>query len=357
MSDELTPERALEILSQQMALGRYREVISLGTQLWQHFNSHVVFLTLAADAHFRLGELNECINLCLQVLRREPGNYFANFALFTSMQGMEDSSALYQIWLRALGLGSNGEQSENFVIELNTENYDTYELFLVMSKVAFQQGRFDQAVNIFSNCLAQPDRVTPHLSVETKYASLAENYDDAAYHRETVSTFLEFVTAHGGAQKGVVIDAACGTGLAGTMLRETADRLIGIDLSSEMITHAEHRAVYDTLICADMCDGLGQFDGDAQTVICLGATNYLDDLGRFLAGAAKALAPGGRLFFSDFPAAPSQGQLVTKGGTFRYCRSRDFVENLAANHGFTVGGILLKLAFGLPCHYWHLIRR
>src|SRR6185437_1612855 len=56
---------------------------------------------------------------------------------------------------------------------------------------------------------------------------------------------------------GTVLDAGCGTGLCGPLLRGLCRTLIGVDLSRKMLTHAQRRGCYDELAAAE----LGAFMG------------------------------------------------------------------------------------------------
>jgi predicted TPR repeat methyltransferase len=52
----------------------------------------------------------------------------------------------------------------------------------------------------------------------------------------------------------VVIDAGCGTGLLGRLLRDHAHILLGIDLSSKMMQQADDTDLYDGLVVGSIVD-------------------------------------------------------------------------------------------------------
>ena len=53
-----------------------------------------------------------------------------------------------------------------------------------------------------------------------------------------------------------VLDAGCGTGLCGPLLRPYASRLVGVDLSSGMLEHARHKQIYTDLAQAELTEFL-----------------------------------------------------------------------------------------------------
>jgi predicted TPR repeat methyltransferase len=96
----------------------------------------------------------------------------------------------------------------------------------------------------------------------------------------------------------VVLDAGCGTGLCGPLIRTVAGRLIGVDLSPKMIALAGARGVYDELhvaeLCAFLCANPDAFDAvvSADTLVYFGA------LEEALAAAHGALRASGVLIFT-----------------------------------------------------------
>lgn len=95
-----------------------------------------------------------------------------------------------------------------------------------------------------------------------------------------------------------VLDAGCGTGLCGPLLRPYARRLAGVDLSPRMLAHARSRGVYDALIEAE----LGAFLAGAETafdlIVAADTLVYFGRLDWVLQAAARALHHGGWLAFT-----------------------------------------------------------
>src|SRR5215469_3878032 len=98
--------------------------------------------------------------------------------------------------------------------------------------------------------------------------------------------------------RAVVLDAGCGTGLCGPLLRSTAGRLVGVDLSQNMLERARARGVYDELhegeLTAFMSSRPASFDVIATADVLI----YFGKLDEALRAAHAALRPGGLLCFS-----------------------------------------------------------
>ena len=87
--------------------------------------------------------------------------------------------------------------------------------------------------------------------------SPAEVQADIEYLREQMETYhpgryrytsKEEMNALFEEAKQVILDAGCGTGLAGKKLREKASRLVGVDISPKMLIKAEEKGIYDELV-------------------------------------------------------------------------------------------------------------
>ena len=152
-----------------------------------------------------------------------------------------------------------------------------------------------------------------------------------------------------------VLDIGCGTGLCGPLLRPISNRLVGVDLSPNMLSKAATRAVYDQLNCAELTKWFAscgqQFDlGIAADVLC-----YFGDLSVAFARVATVLAPGG-CFACSLEAIPGSETAVLENGKAtsngspnppepdgfilkphgRYQHSRKYIENMLSAAGLQI---------------------
>lgn len=148
-----------------------------------------------------------------------------------------------------------------------------------------------------------------------------------------------------------VLDLGCGTGLSGHRLRDFAGRLVGIDLSPEMLAQARARGVYDRLEAAEItvwlereATGEPPFDGIAACDSLI----YFGDLRAVLVPAARRLEPGGWLAFTVERGEVSPFQLTDSG---RYAHHRNHVVEAASEAGLAVVEIeesVLRHEYGEP---------
>lgn len=135
-----------------------------------------------------------------------------------------------------------------------------------------------------------------------------------------------------------VIDAGCGTGLCGVLLKPYARRLIGVDLSPEMLAHARAREIYNALDEAELTAYLAALTEPRDLLVSADTLCYIGRLEPVFAAAAHALRPGGWLFFTVERSQPPEDAtpfvLHVHG---RYSHAEAYVRAALEAGGFRVG--------------------
>lgn len=130
----------------------------------------------------------------------------------------------------------------------------------------------------------------------------------------------------------VVLDAGCGTGWCGPLLRPLASRLEGVDLSPGMLARAGLRGVYDQLTEAELVAHLGGQPARFDAVVAADVLNYFGELAPVFAAVAEALRPGGLFVFTveAADAGVARYALAVHG---RYSHAQAHVELLLGEAG------------------------
>jgi len=123
-----------------------------------------------------------------------------------------------------------------------------------------------------------------------------------------------------------VLDAGCGTGLCGSLLRPHARWLVGVDLSPRMIDKARGREVYDELVTAELSAYLASTLDSFDLVVSADTLCYFGDLGPVFAAALESVHPGGWLVLTLEAAEsePACGYRLQPHG--RYSHGRTYVQ-------------------------------
>jgi len=172
--------------------------------------------------------------------------------------------------------------------------------------------------------------------VETVFDAYAESFDASLerLHYRAPELVAEEVERLYGAPHGAlaVVDAGCGTGLCGPLLRPWAARLAGCDLSVGMLRRAKPRGCYDVLHKAELGHYLATQPETFDLVVSADTLCYFGDLHQVLGAAAIALRAPGRIVFTV--EALDDGTALTLQATGRYAHSRGHVLECLRGAGF-----------------------
>lgn len=94
-----------------------------------------------------------------------------------------------------------------------------------------------------------------------------------------------------------VLDAGCGTGLAGQALRDGGfdGRLLGVDLSPDSVALAIGRGIYDEVVIGDLQQPLRNPDRSVDAVVCVGVLTYVPDVAAIWGEFCRVTRPGGSI--------------------------------------------------------------
>ncbi|HEY1131803.1 MAG TPA: tetratricopeptide repeat protein [Roseateles sp.] len=207
-------------------------------------------------------------------------------------------------------------------------------------------------------CLGQaaPQRASDAY-VEQVFDSFAKSFDaklQSLHYRapELVARALRAAAGEPRASLDIV-DAGCGTGLCGPLLRPFARRLAGCDLSVGMLRQARPRGVYDMLHKAELVYYLDTQPAAFDAIVSADTLCYFGPLDAVFTAARRALRPGGWLVFTvESTAGPLPHALQPNG---RYVHGQDYLHQALADAGFgapTISPEVLRLEAGLPVNGW-----
>jgi predicted TPR repeat methyltransferase len=132
-----------------------------------------------------------------------------------------------------------------------------------------------------------------------------------------------------------LLDAGCGTGLCGALLRPWARQLHGVDLSPKMLEHARGGGHYDELHESELTAHMRSRPGTYDAITCADTLCYFGELDAAAQAAFVALRPGGWFAFT-LEALPAGGAAdrFRLNGSGRYAHSGDYAQTVLAQAGF-----------------------
>jgi tetratricopeptide (TPR) repeat protein len=138
-----------------------------------------------------------------------------------------------------------------------------------------------------------------------------------------------------------ILDAGCGTGLVGVLVRDFANRLDGIDMSSSMLEKARAKGIYDYIHQGDLVSFMVKNPESYDVVISAATLIHFGDLAPVFDAVANSLKIDGLFIFTLFPhdgdeeeVVVSQNSALAIGGC--YAHSKNYIYRLATDFGFDV---------------------
>ena len=156
---------------------------------------------------------------------------------------------------------------------------------------------------------------------------------------ETVAAALARWSA--GRELVTVLDAGCGTGLCGGLIRAMCRTLVGLDLSERMIDKARARGCYDELVAAELVGFMRSRPNAFDAIVCVDTFVYFGALEDALAAARDALLASGLLIFTLEAAKTGEcdHRLEFHG---RYVHSEMYVRRAVATAGLELVALSLE---------------
>lgn len=331
-----------------------------------------------ADAHNNLGNLyesigddgkaEECFRKAIE-LNPAHGPAHNNLGVILAEQNLLDEAIV--VYLEAVRLSpDSGEFHYNLGNALRRKgdaeeaiaayreatrlNPDHFGAWQGLARVLRVEGRKDEAVAVFDNLLRMhpgnpvfsylrsacigsdaPERA-PDAYVQQIFDDSAEYFDkhlEALDYRapqllmEALSSLLRNPSSSLS-----ILDAGCGTGLCGALLRPYAARLVGVDISEGMLGKAAERDIYHELFKAELTRFMEGHPHAFDLIISADTLCYFGELAPVLAAAKSALRSGGVLAFTLEDAGESVKD-ISLNSSGRYSHSRSYLESTLADSG------------------------
>jgi predicted TPR repeat methyltransferase len=300
-----------------------------------------------ADAWYNLG-------ICLRKMDDAPAAVSA-LDRAIKLRSMHAASH-YQRGIAQRDAGNLAAAESDFrgALALNTDYTEVYES---LGMLLYRQDRIADAAKVYQ-AWAQRDpssSTAAHLAAATSGERTPERGSDA-YVTETFDRFAAtfdqnlanlgyrapalvsgaLADVMGGQALGCVLDAGCGTGLCGALLRPLARRLVGVDLSGGMIEGARAKGHYDDLRVGELVAFMRSQTAAFDAVVSADTFVYFGALEEAFAAAAHCLKRPGCLILTleEISAAAAGAGRYRLEPHGRYSHRLDYVRDALTSAGF-----------------------
>jgi len=185
-----------------------------------------------------------------------------------------------------------------------------------------------------------PDRAGD-AQMQLIYADRASWWDEGSQGYRAAQLVADaLLAASPGPEKLDILDAGCGTGLVGALIRSKASRLTGVDISAPMLERARAKNIYDELRCEDMISFMAAQERSFDAITSAATLIHFGDLRPVLCAARHTLRSGGVFLFTLLPSESDEAYGVAdnvewaQGGCFSHGQA--YIRHVAAEAGFAV---------------------
>ena len=287
----------------------------------------------------KLGRTQEALPLLRQALAQEPGNAETLGHCGTALAELGQTAQALACFDRALAADARSPA-----------------VWILRGNALKELGRAPEAAQSFREALArggdaellayylaglEAGAAPPHPPshyVEALFDGYAAQFDEHLVRtlRYDAPRVLTERLAATGRRWRHALDLGCGTGLCGPLLRAMADRVSGVDLSSNMLEKARALGAYDTLVQGDIAGFLAQATETFDLVVAADVFIYVGALDEVFRLLAQRMPAGGDFCFT---VEEAQGTELELRASLRYAHSEAGIRRLAREHGFAVSAL------------------
>jgi len=194
-----------------------------------------------------------------------------------------------------------------------------------------------EAAHLLASLTGETTSSAPRVYVENLFDDYASKFDHSLVDKleyKTPALVIEVILKnHSEGMLGSILDLGCGTGLAGSGIKEYCMNLEGIDLSNKMLDEAREKKIYDRLTHADIVDYLSLEDLNYDYFISTDVFVYFGDLSDVFRLIKSRNRKKGKLVFST-EHTDKNGFFLEKSG--RYSHSKKYIESLCEKFNYTL---------------------
>lgn len=188
-------------------------------------------------------------------------------------------------------------------------------------RLAIQGNRENTVAQYLLQVLTQPLLVqsAPIESIRQLFNEYAETYDQhlATLNNQLPMQLLSVVQSIPQSFFQCVLDAGCGTGSSGVLLRPYAKRLVGVDIAERMLTLAKQKAIYDVLHVSTIAAHLEKQIAAYDLIMVSDVLVYDGDLKSFFEHIARSLINNGWIVFNT-EISDNEDYILTESGRFAH---------------------------------------
>jgi len=318
----------------------YQQAVAYFLQIVTRYPYHFESLSNLATCYVNIGALSQAKLYYLKAMETTANDtqVLYNLAVVSMQEGnIIDASDYYQ---KLLMIDPN----------LFAAHHNLAVIYMTMKNDHEAKKHFREALRLQPNNLTikyylqvlnqGPHNLAPPKEyITTLFDAYADHYDahlTDTLHYQLPNIFFAMVNQCRPNTWRDILDLGCGTGLCGKVFQREAHTLVGVDLSQNMLSQAEKKKCYTTLVQQDITAYLqDQKSGSFDLVLAADTFVYHADLTMIFTLVAKILRKNG-LFIFNCEASEKMDGAYHLSLSGRFTHSKAYLDGLIKQTGWQI---------------------
>ena len=282
--------------------GRFQDSIDGWNRLIEKFPTEYEFYGELGNTQFAAKRYAEAVSSYQFVIDRNPNDIAAHLSQYAAFREMKDSGQADRSFEAALAIDAVSDDVFESVIKGMIQRIEPQRTLQLLDRWLELSPNHAIANHLRISCIAAIENKTSENATSREY--IEQEFDGFANSFERQLRRLEYRGPQAledllkdccaGEKFEKVLDAGCGTGWCGPILRSYSRHLTGIDLSSRMLERARSKSVYDSLHHGELVEFLGRDSRQFDLIVSLDTLVYFGDLSEVLGELYQSLKRGGK---------------------------------------------------------------
>lgn len=307
----------------------------------ENYPNHLETQTNLATCYLKKGLLSEAKSHYLKALELAPDDtqILFNLAVINMQQGNTDIAI--QQYQQVVSINPNYFPAHNNLgVAFLSKNHIGFALRHFQTALELQPHH--QAIRHTIQVLSKDQHLltSPPEYITTLFDAYADHYEShllSALDYQVPNILFEVAKKCVSlpSEQWTILDIGCGTGLCGTLFKPYAKKLIGIDLSANMLALAKQKNCYNELITGDFISYLADYHNTFDLIIAGDVLVYIGDLTDSFKNISSALLNNGLFIFNtEITGHATPGFEMTQSG--RFVHQKNYIEQLAKQYHFKI---------------------
>ncbi len=300
------------------------------------------------------GDEQAALERFLEALTRDPDFVEAIFNAGTALQQLGDLAEAEKYYLEALARRPDLPRAYRYLAEIYRSDDRTAQRIDILDRWLELFPDSATARHLRASCETghAPDRASDDY-IREEFDDFADTFDETLKKLEykTPALMDDLIRKTLETPAADILDAGCGTGLCGPLLKGKGIRLVGVDLSQKMLDQADARGAYDELVADEIVRFMHARPASFDLIVATDTLVYFGALEACFAAARESLRPGGHLAFSVERLREDTADGFRLTGSGRYSHSENYVQTSMQAAGFDTAAIehaVLRLESNKP---------